>query len=117
MKLLSRKKAHAPRDADIQMRVLPFGERQFVPRVGPGVHLLGVVQRGLETGALARLPDGSYAQVNGDIVQPLNRTQVEIALRCAGVAVDARQDVPGAQPTVIVKRRRSIQRPTDQACR
>ncbi|WP_157158247.1 hypothetical protein [Delftia sp. Cs1-4] len=110
MKNPSHRKAYAPRDADICMRVLPFGVRQFVPRVGPQVRLLGVVQRGLETGALALLPDGVYAQVNGDIVQPLNRAQVEAALRCAGMAFEAPRPASAGQPTVIVKRRRTLQR-------
>lgn len=97
------------------MRVLPFGERQFVPRVGPDVRLLGVVQRGLETGALARLADGSYAQVNGDIVQPLNPVQVETALRCAGLAPELSAPVAAVKPIVIVKRRRVIQPPGEAA--
>ncbi len=97
------------------MRVLPFGERLFVPQVGPDVHLLGVVQGGLETGALARLADGSYAQVNGDIVQPLNPVQVETALRYAGVALEQSAPVVAMKPTVIVKRRRVLQPPDEVA--
>lgn len=54
---------------------------RFVPRVPPGGVLLGVVERGMHVGALARLQDGSFVQVNGDVVQPLNRSQVETALR------------------------------------
>ncbi len=109
------KKTHTPRDAEICMRVLPFGERLFVPQVGPDVRLLGVVQRGLETGALARLADGSYAQVNGDIVQPLNPVQFETALRCAGVALDPIAPVAAVKPTVVVKRRRTIPPPGEVA--
>lgn len=54
---------------------------RFVPRVPPGGELLGVVERGMHIGALARLQDGSFVQVNGDVIQPLNRSQVETALR------------------------------------
>lgn len=90
------------------MRVLPFGERLFVQQVRADARVLGVVQRGLETGALARLADGSYAQVNGDIVQMLNPAQVEAALRCAGLEPGRNAPVTAAKPTVIVKRRRVI---------
>lgn len=113
MRSFNSKKTYAPRDAEICMRVLPFGERLFVPQVGPGARLLGVVQRGLETGALARLADGSYVQVNGDIVQPLNPMQVETALRCAGVALEQSAPVVAMKPMVIVKRRRVILPPDE----
>lgn len=48
-----------------------------------GMELLGTVQRGMQIGALAQLADGSYAQVNGDIVEPLNKSRVDHALRAA----------------------------------
>jgi hypothetical protein len=47
------------------------------------MQLLGVVQRGMEIGALAKLPDGTYAKVNGDTVEPLNTSRIEFALRKA----------------------------------
>jgi hypothetical protein len=46
-----------------------------------GMHMLGTVQRGMQIGALARLADGSYAQVNGDVVEVINKSRVEFALR------------------------------------
>jgi len=109
---------------DVQMRVLPLGERHFVPRVSRNVRLLGVVRRGLETGALAWLPDGRYAQVNGDIVQPLDPVEVEAALQCAGIAVpgaeraarrpDSASERPmSGTPTVVIKRRRTIRLPDE----
>lgn len=115
-------KAGACGAGEVHMRILPLGERHFVPRVARNVRLLGVVRRGLETGALAWLPDGRYAQVNGDIVQPLDPVEVEAALQCAGMAVPraapaARQPAPASEqsvsrtPTVVIKRRRVIRLP------
>lgn len=63
--------------------LLSDGYRRYVPRAPAGAELLGVVERGMQIGALARLPDGSFVQVNGDVTQPLNRSQVENALRSA----------------------------------
>ena len=99
MRSFSSKKTHTPRDAEICMRILPFGERLFVPQVGPDVRMLGVVQRGLETGALAQLADGSYAQVNGDIVQPLNpaalrRRGARAGRACRGRKADRDRQAP-----------------------
>jgi len=77
------------------------------------LELLGTVQRGMQIGALARLPDGNYAQVNGDIVGLLNKSRVEFALRSAGGAKAARAPLGIARPpapaaTVTVKKRRRI---------
>ena len=99
------------------MRILPFDAQRFVPQLGSDAQVLGVVQRGLETGALARLPNGSYVQVNGDILQPLNPTQVETAMRAAQIAPEALGHQPlvlSAAPRVTVKRRKVLQRSTDE---
>src|SRR5215207_9834633 len=48
-----------------------------------GMEMLGTIQRGMQIGALVRLPDGSYAQVNGDVVEPLGKNRVEFALLAA----------------------------------
>ncbi|RZL64886.1 MAG: hypothetical protein EOP81_06840 [Variovorax sp.] len=71
------------------------------------MRLLGTVQRGMQIGALASLPDGGYAQVNGDIVEPLNASRVLYALRAThGRPVEPARTAPPA--TVIVKKRRRV---------
>lgn len=90
---------------------LPFGAERFLPRPPAEGTVLGVVQRGLLTGALVKLDDGTYMQVNGDVVQSLNASSVEHAIRVAGVAKRLnRIHVPAPQTTVVVKRRRVIDR-------
>lgn len=76
-----------------------------------GLRFLGTIQRGLEIGALAVDVNGTYFQVNGDVLRPLNSSRVSAHLRKAGVlsghatqppaAESARQAIP-----VTVKRRR-----------
>lgn len=88
---------------------LPVGAERFLPRPPAEGTVLGVVQRGMLTGALVKLNDGTYAQVNGDFVEPLNASSVEHAIRAAGVAKRTnRVHAPETQPTVVVKRRRVI---------
>jgi hypothetical protein len=76
------------------------------------VELIGVVQRGAQIGALARLPDGSYVQANGDWFQPLSRSQVGVALkRVKGPMPQARRAAaPPRQctPVVVVRKKRRI---------
>ena len=55
----------------------------YVPGTAPDAELLGTVSRGAQIGALARLPDGRYMQINGDWMTPLNGAKVEHALRKA----------------------------------
>ena len=79
-----------------------------------GFDLLGVVRDGMQIGALARLPDGSYAQVNGDAVRLLNASRVERALVRAKLA-QRRATLPDeaiTMPTVMVKKRRLIRQPS-----
>lgn len=90
------------------MRVLPMGARHFVPRNAPGMRIMGVVQRGQETGALVCSVDGSYMQVNGDIQQALDTSQVEVALRSAGILPSGAE---ASAPRVTIKRRRVAQIP------
>ena len=78
-----------------------------------GVELLGVVVHGLEIGALGKLPDGSYVQVNGDVVRTLDASRVELALRRTGLAPPDTHAVHAGPakgerplPTIIVKKRR-----------
>jgi len=85
-------------------------------RLGPGwsafvpqpvdIRLLGVVQRDLQIGALAQCHDGSYVQINGDVVQPLNRSQVEHALRASAQAGPNVSGTPAPPPAVTVRKRR-----------
>lgn len=100
-----------PFEGDLKMRVIGLGGQMFVPRVDPGTVILGVVQRGQETGALVRLADGQYLQVNGDVRQLLNTTQVELALYAAGISATANGVGSSSGPTVRVKRRRNVERP------
>ena len=81
------------------------------------MELLGTVQRGMQIGALARLPDNTYAQVNGDVIQPLNRSRIEATLRSTPPARTDRpfMSVPpsGPAPVVTIKKRRRVVAPGD----
>lgn len=73
--------------------------------------LLGVVQIGLQIGALAQLPGGEYAQVNGDFIELLDSAQVVAALQRAGLP--ARTAPAASRPaTVTIKKRRHVAMPT-----
>lgn len=73
--------------------------------------MLGTVQRGLQIGALALLADGSYAQVNGDVIEKLNTSRVLHALRGQHGAGPPAARRPAAPTVVIVKKRRRIAMP------
>ncbi|MBS0339088.1 MAG: hypothetical protein JSS56_01080 [Proteobacteria bacterium] len=75
-----------------------------------GARMLGTVQRGMQIGALALLADGTYAQVNGDVIEPLNTSRVLHAMRKQHAA-PPRLARPAAAPVVVVtkKRRRIVQ--------
>jgi hypothetical protein len=45
-----------------------------------GLRILGSIQTGLEIGALAQLPDGTYLQVNGDTHRVLHTASIEAAI-------------------------------------
>jgi len=101
------------------LRITPTGGERFLPRLPPGAHLLGTVQRGLQIGALVQLADRSYAQLNGDVLEHLNSSQVEHALRSAlgsahhrGARAAQQPAAPRAPPQVIVKKRRVIVPPS-----
>ncbi|WP_284617538.1 hypothetical protein [Aquabacterium humicola] len=85
---------------------LPVGAEPFLPRAPAQGTVLGVVQRGMLTGALVKLDDGTYVQVNGDFVEPLNASSVEHAIRVANRL--NRVHAPASHPTIVVKRRRVI---------
>lgn len=63
----------------IKIGSLPTGP-WFVAPEAP-YRAIGTVYQGIEFGALAIAPDGSYVRVNGSAVRPLNAFQVEKALR------------------------------------
>jgi hypothetical protein len=66
------------KDLSIQ---LDINVGMFTIAVHPGYQYLGRIQRGLEVGALALTPQGTYVQVNGSIVTPLNASRVTASLR------------------------------------
>jgi hypothetical protein len=80
----------------------------------PGLEMLGTVQRGAQIGALARLDDGRYVQLNGDHQTVLGAFQIERALRKAQAhAAPPRYRSSAAAPAktavaVIIKKRRII---------
>jgi len=75
--------------------------------------VLGIVRIGLEFGLLATDPRGIYVRVNGSTVAALDQAAVDaaIALACAtgrGESYAASRLQQLAQPTVVVRKRRSI---------
>ena len=103
-------------------RVKRFGAERFVPQVPRGAEVLGVIERRMQVGALVRLGDGGYVQMNGDIAQPLNASMVERALRAVRpVARRQREWVAPQQqnvlvaPLVTVRRRRVFSTPAAPA--
>jgi hypothetical protein len=89
-----------------------------------GLTLLGSVKRGARIGALAVHTDGSYVQVNGDYLSPLNARHIRAAISRAEIADRKRARAPdrsfekaperaaaastAAAPVVIIKRRRIL---------
>lgn len=47
----------------------------------PDLNMLGTIQSGLEIGALARIADGRYVQVNGSIQQERRPGRIEAAIQ------------------------------------
>jgi hypothetical protein len=97
--------------ARLLVRISPDWSRFTYQR--PGIELLGTVQRGAQIGALARLPDGKFAQANGDWLHPLNTAQVNLALKQAARGPSNFRGRPSttsvaAKPVVIVRKKRRI---------
>jgi hypothetical protein len=102
---------------------LGAGWERFVPhRSNETMRFLGVVRQGPQFGALAELEDGSYVQLNGDWITPLNTSRVKHELKQARTAPKKawaeRPQVPaGAAPPpaatvqVTVRKRRVVQLP------
>lgn len=79
------------------------------------MELLGVVQIGIQIGALARLPTGDYVQVNGDFISTLDTAQLRPGLVRAGLLPSSTTPHAGAglvgAPIVTIKKRRRIAEP------
>ncbi len=110
-----------------------------LPPDSEGIELIGSVRRGAQMGALARLPDQRYVQINGDFMSALSQAQIRRALAQAQTAPPSgafrlkrgpanrtgtsptygTSYTPEAgaapqqpqQPTVIIKRRRRLVQP------
>ena len=76
------------------------------------MELLGIVQIGMQIGALAKLQSGGYAQVNGDFIATLETDNLEAALRRAGLSGHAAsgqaRTAPAGATTVTFKKRRRV---------
>ncbi len=59
----------------------PAWSRFSAPRTD--LQLLGTVQNGPQIGALGKLPDGRYVQVNGDVLSQVNTHKVQAAINAA----------------------------------
>lgn len=91
------------------------GWQRYV-KAKPGVEMLGVICHHYQIGALAKLGDNSYAQLNGDWIAPLNASRVRHALSNLRPAheglhvASGRKSVPSsASVKVTVRKRRTIQ--------
>jgi hypothetical protein len=89
--------------------------RTFFTYARTNARLLGTVRDGMQIGVLAQMRDGSYVQINGDVVRVLNASRVKHAL--ARVTDKTSRSpmrlgtLPPSTVTVTVKRRRPVQRP------
>ncbi len=96
----------------LQVRLGPQAMRFTQPQ--PGVELLGTVQAGQAIGALARLADGRYAQVNGDVIRVLSSSRVAHALRLSPSRPAPTASPPasaGKPAVVVIKKKRRIVAP------
>lgn len=82
---------------------------------GERYRVIGTVHRGMEFGFLAIARDGGYLQVNGSVVQPLNREAVNAAIggishlpscRVTDAPAMPAAERPAAPVTVVRKKRR-----------
>ena len=85
---------------------------------GERYRVIGTVHRGMEFGFLAVARSGGYLQVNGSVVQPLNRQDVDAAIGssshfpAARPADTAAMERP-AGPVMVIRKKRRI--PADAA--
>jgi hypothetical protein len=102
--------------AKLQIQLGPHGRR--FARDSEAWELLGSVQQGQAVGALVRLAEGSYAQVNGDFIRVLNGAQVAYALRslqCRAPLHPTTVDIASrARVQVVVKKKRTYAVPEER---
>ena len=87
---------------------------------GERYRVIGTVHRGMEFGFLALARNGGYLQVNGSVVQPLNREDVDAAIGSiahypAAVPLDATAMARPAGPVMVIRKRRRIPADADAA--
>jgi hypothetical protein len=87
---------------------------------GERYRVIGTVHRGMEFGFLAVARNGGYLQVNGSVVQPLNREDVDAAIGSiahfpAARPVDTRALERPAGPVTVIRKRRRIPADADTA--
>ena len=83
-----------------------------------GLRVLGSIQNGLEIGALAQLPDGTYLQVNGDIHRMLPTACIEAAIARAKArrsSMDSDGLAHSHSAVVVYKPRRRISQDSQQS--
>lgn len=82
---------------------------------GDRYRVIGTVHRGMEFGFLAIARDGGYLQINGSVVQPLNREDVNAAIggiarfpvpRIMNATAIPATEQPAGAVTVVHKKRR-----------
>lgn len=95
--------------SDFRIHIGPRWAAFAQPR--PDATMLGTVQRGMQIGALALLADGTYAQVNGDIVEVLNASRVRHAMRSQHGAAPPPRPASAAPVVVTIKKRRRLAGP------
>ncbi|WP_411878373.1 hypothetical protein [Polaromonas sp. YR568] len=80
---------------------------------GERYRVIGTVHRGMEFGFLAVARNGGYLQINGSVVQPLNREDVDAAIGSishfpAARPVDATAMEQPAGAVMVIRKRRRI---------
>lgn len=75
--------------------------------------VIGTVHRGMEFGFLAIARDGGYLQVNGSVIQRLNRCDVDAAISSAEhlVAIRPLMQTPAvaaAEPVTVIRKKRRM---------
>jgi hypothetical protein len=117
---LYRQRINMTSNSQWSIRLGDNGLRFAQPR--SGMMVLGTIQRGMQIGALAQLDDGTYVQVNGDVIQSLNASKVKKELRGAsgtparmGAMPVTSRSVSAASVTVVVKKKRRVVIPSAEA--
>lgn len=74
----------------------------------PGYRIIGTVYRGMEFGLLAIAEAGGYVRANGFLIQPLDRGEVDAAIRAFYSRLAARPVEQSVEPIVTVRKSRRI---------